>query len=286
MFKRILLIVVVLNTSLHALAQNSDSLTIVKAKWTSQRIMPKVRLKTHHFNTGNLFGSNENISYLEVKNKRSTRVFKLAAERSVLKTTSAFAVEHQAEAAINGTFFDVKNGGSVDYVKVDGTVLGTTRLEANQQRARHQKSAIVISEGKLSIVKWDGTADWENQLAAENVMISGPLLTYNGQNEELDSASFTTARHPRTAIGIKPDGKIILVTVDGRNAQSAGMSLIELRETMRWLGCSTSINLDGGGSTALWIKKAGIVNYPTDNKKWDHEGERKVANVVLISRQP
>jgi exopolysaccharide biosynthesis protein len=286
MFKRFIFTFLIVNTSLLSLAQNSDSLTVVKAKWTSKRIMPKVRLKVHHFNTGNLFGSNENISYLEVKNKRSTRVFRLAAERTELKTTSTFATEHQAEAAINGTFFDVKNGGSVDYVKVDGQVLGTTRLESGQQRARHQKSAIVIAAGKLNIVKWDGSPDWENRLAEENVMISGPLLTYKGQNEELDSASFSTARHPRTAIGIKPDGKVILLTVDGRNAQSAGMSLKELRETMRWLGCSTSINLDGGGSTALWTRKDGIVNYPTDNKKWDHAGERKVANVVLISKKP
>jgi exopolysaccharide biosynthesis protein len=286
MFRRSIVTLLLVNTSLLVLAQNPDSLTIVKAKWTSKRVMPKVRLKTQHFNARNLFGSNENISYLEVKNKRFKGVFKLAAEAVELKTTSTFAIANQAEAAINGTFFDVKNGGSVDYVKVAGEVLATTRLEADQQRARHQKSAVVIADGKLSIVKWDGTADWENRIAAENVMISGPLLTYNGINEELDSATFSTARHPRSAIGIKPDGRVILLTVDGRNEQSAGMSLEELRETMRWLGCSTSINLDGGGSTTLWVRKAGIVNYPTDNKKWDHEGERKVANVVLISKKP
>ena len=51
---------------------------------------------------------------------------------------------------------------------------------------------------------------------------------------------------------------------------------------------SDAINLDGGGSTTLWItnyKDNGVVNFPTDNKKWDHEGERKVANVVLLKKK-
>jgi len=54
---------------------------------------------------------------------------------------------------------------------------------------------------------------------------------------------------------------------------------------MKWLKVQNGINMDGGGSTTLWISNQpgnGVVNYPTDNKKWDHEGERKVANVVIV----
>jgi exopolysaccharide biosynthesis protein len=57
---------------------------------------------------------------------------------------------------------------------------------------------------------------------------------------------------------------------------------------MTWLGCTSSINFDGGGSTTLWVSgfpDGGVINYPTDNKKWDHEGQRKVANVVLIKKK-
>ena len=56
---------------------------------------------------------------------------------------------------------------------------------------------------------------------------------------------------------------------------------------MGWLNADDAINLDGGGSTTLWInnyQENGIVNFPTDNKKWDHEGQRKVANVVLLKK--
>ena len=111
------------------------------------------------------------------------------------------------------------------------------------------------------------------------------LLIFDKKIEKLDATSFTRARHPRTAIGIKADGKIILLTVDGRQANSAGMSLPELTSTMRWLGCVSALNLDGGGSTTLWVADKGVINYPSDNKKWDHEGERKVANVVILKKK-
>jgi exopolysaccharide biosynthesis protein len=63
------------------------------------------------------------------------------------------------------------------------------------------------------------------------------------------------------------------------------MNLIELQQVMRWLGCVSALNLDGGGSSTMYIKgepENGVVNYPSDNKKFDHAGEREVANTVLL----
>ena len=61
-------------------------------------------------------------------------------------------------------------------------------------------------------------------------------------------------RHPRTLIGTHPDGSVWLVTVDGRQPQlSAGMSLVELRALARRLGLTNALNLDGGGSTTMWV---------------------------------
>ncbi|MES2458612.1 MAG: phosphodiester glycosidase family protein [Bacteroidota bacterium] len=272
-----------------ALGQDADSTTFADSQWTVSGVARKVRLLTHHFNSGNLFGANQNISYLEIKNKGKKPVFEIGFEPVVLKPTSVYGTASGALAAINGTFFDIKNGGSVDFIKAKGTVINENRLEKNGQRAAHQQAAIVINKGKLSIKKWDGSASWEQNLEGQDVMVTGPLLQINQVNEKLDSSSFNITRHPRTAIGIKPGGKIILLTVDGRNANSAGMSIFELSKIMRWLGCTSSINLDGGGSTALWVQhypENGIINYPTDNKLWDHAGERKVANVILLKKKP
>mgnify|MGYP003584152859 CR=1 FL=1 len=281
------LILICITASHLSYGQNLDSVTFVNTKWKKQKVAPKTKLFVHHFNEKNLFAANQNISYIEVKNKGKAIGFDIGSEAKELKTTATFGKENNAIAAINGTFFDIKNGGSVDFIKVNGKVISTNRLEKNDKRAMHQKAAIVISKGKLNLKKWDGSEKWEHNLQEEDVMLSGPLLAIDGTNEKLDSVPFNTLRHPRSAIGIKPNGEVILLTIDGRHENSAGASLFELTKIMRWLGCTSAINLDGGGSTALWIdakEENGVVNYPADNKKWDHEGSRKVADVILLKR--
>jgi exopolysaccharide biosynthesis protein len=147
----------------------------------------------------------------------------------------------------------------------------------------------VFNRGKLSIEKWNGKQDWEQSLQGDDIMVSGPLLILNQTAEKLDTLnSFNKTRHPRTAVAITKNKRILLITVDGRNENSAGMSLFELTKLMRWLNAADAINLDGGGSTTLWISnymQTGVVNFPTDNRKWDHDGERKVANVVLLKKK-
>ena len=45
---------------------------------------------------------------------------------------------------------------------------------------------------------------------------------------------------------------------------------------------TAAINLDGGGSSALWSKETGVINHPRDNRKFDHEGERSVPNLIVV----
>ena len=59
----------------------------------------------------------------------------------------------------------------------------------------------------------------------------------------------------------------------------------ELAHLLHVLGGKDALNLDGGGSTALWLSGApeeGIVNFPCDNRNYDHQGERKVANFLYV----
>ena len=125
-------------------------------------------------------------------------------------------------------------------------------------------------------------------MSKQIVICDDHLLFLNGIKEDLDTTDFNRLRHPRTCLGIKPNGSVILLAIDGRNDNSAGASLPELTKIMSWLGCTSAINFDGGGSTTLWINgfaDQGVINYPTDNKKWDHEGQRKVANVILVKKK-
>jgi len=275
--------------SFNVYAQDLDSLSFSKAKWEKTSVAKKTKLFTYQFADSSLFTANQYISFVEIKNHKKAPGFFIGFDKKELIKTAVFAQKYQAKAAINGTFFDIKNGGSVDFIKVNDTVINQNREEKNNIRALHQRAAVVINNHLLNIKKWDGSATWENTLTDQNVMLSGPLLMINNEKEKLDSVPFNKLRHPRTAIGIKPDGTVLMLTVDGRQQNAAGMSLFELTKIMKWLGCSSAINLDGGGSTTLWVSgygENGVVNFPSDNKKWDHEGERKVANVIFIKAKP
>lgn len=113
-------------------------------------------------------------------------------------------------------------------------------------------------------------------------MIGGfPLLLQKGE-PVLDRVAdlrpaFSAVRHPRTAIGLRSDGRVLLLTVDGRRpGYSEGMTLAELTDLLRVLGATDAINLDGGGSTTLVIRGE-VVNRPSDAS-----GERPVANMLLV----
>ena len=264
----------------------TDSVNVVNVDWKKKKIISGVILKTHWFNN-NLFGSNQNVSILEIKQKKNL-VLDLGYDAKKLITTSDFGKSTNSLAALNGTFFDIANGGSVDFIKSDRVIINESRLGKSGERSGHQTSALVFNQGKLSIAKFDGDSFWEKSLSGDDIMVTGPLLMMDRLDEKLDSNAFSKTRHPRTAVAVTKKNRVLLITVDGRDEKSAGMSLFELAKLMRWLKSKDAINLDGGGSTTLWLsgyEGNGVVNYPSDNKKWDHLGERKVANVVLLKNK-
>ncbi len=115
-----------------------------------------------------------------------------------------------------------------------------------------------------------------------------PRLLSNGKvdiniEEERINRNFATDKHPRTAVGFdKAKTTLYLVAVDGRQPLvSIGINLYSLAEYLRELGADEAINLDGGGSTTMWIR--GEVT----NKPSDRGGSRTVSNSILvISTQP
>jgi hypothetical protein len=89
--------------------------------------------------------------------------------------------------------------------------------------------------------------------------------------------SFVASRNPRTLAGVRRDGRILLVTVDGRRpGWSAGVTLPEAARVMRALGAQDALNLDGGGSTTMTVRGE-VVNVPSDPT-----GERPVSDGVFV----
>ena len=111
-------------------------------------------------------------------------------------------------------------------------------------------------------VKLNTNPNWDG---VKHIISGGPYLLKNGEiyvdvtDEKLNAI---TGRNPRTAIGITSDKNLVLITVDGREENSVGMTLTELASYMKSIGCVEAMNLDGGGSSVMYVK-GNIVNSPS-----------------------
>jgi hypothetical protein len=87
------------------------------------------------------------------------------------------------------------------------------------------------------------------------------------------------APQPRTAVGYTRDGHLLIATVDGRQAGwSVGMSLREWAQAFVQMGAEGALNLDGGGSTTMWVRGEGVVNRPSNA---GHR-QRRVGTALLV----
>lgn len=88
--------------------------------------------------------------------------------------------------------------------------------------------------------------------------------------------------HPRTAVGFSADGRrMYLLTVDGRQADSRGVTLTELGAMMAELGAHDALNLDGGGSSTMLAREPGSAEAQIENSPSDG-GERHVPNGLAL----
>ncbi len=279
-------------------AQNyADSLMLHYVRWISMDLGNGLTWKYYHFNQRELFASNQHVSILQTKLNNKNLKFALgSADNYVpegdtlrkLKYTSTIAVENYALVAVNGGFFNTKRGGSVDFLKINKKIIDSASYSPNKPIPEHSMAAITINGNDFKIVKGGTKLYWEKSLPQENVLVTGPLLMYNNVEQELRNNPFNTNRHPRTCACVTKDDDLLLITVDGRNTMAQGMSLHELTYLSRMLGCKDAINLDGGGSTTMYVKGQpfeGVVNFPCDNKQFDHYGERAVSNVLMILKK-
>ncbi len=291
MIKRSLLLSLALLMSLLVLAQSKDSLTFVNAPWEVSQIAKGITLKQFHFTGDNkIFESSQYISIIEIDTKKAKGRFALANDPGRITPTSKFAKDSGAVVAVNGTFYNMRKPyNSVSFFRKYGELC----YEFTEKMEQRDNGALAISKkGKISIeyapVDEQGlvlAADWAKNVAAPHVMGSGPALLKDGQQAPLIQNSFNKNRHPRSAVATYKN-KVYLITVDGRAKGVAdGMSLWEFTSIMRYIGADNALNMDGGGSTTLYVKDApenGIVNHPSDNKKFDRQGERHVVNSLLF----
>jgi exopolysaccharide biosynthesis protein len=127
-------------------------------------------------------------------------------------------------------------------------------------------------------LNFENATPWNVQSA----IAGGPVLVQNNEvfitvDEEVFFNSKIPGIHPRTAIGITEDNKLIILVVDGRQVSSRGVYLEELAQIMVNLNCVEALNLDGGGSSAI------VVNNKLINKPSGSFSEREVMSAIVVT---
>ena len=176
------------------------------------------------------------------------------------------------------------------------TYKGRVREVREGGDSKIQPGTVVVSIGQVMVKKTPAlAAGAEVILSTETIpslrgavtaISGGPVLVQDGsivriRNTGDDSyrMSSMTERHPRTAVGWN-DRTFFLVEVDGRQSNlSIGMTLAELADYFKSLGCREAMNLDGGGSSTLWYGGR-VRNHPCDGS------ERMIANSLIVYKMP
>ncbi len=129
-----------------------------------------------------------------------------------------------------------------------------------------------LSAGETLEITWS-VGGWPGIFDAIGGM---PLLVSEGQVVLGECTISFCLRHPRTGVGVTPEGRLLLVVVDGRQpGYSVGMSLEEFAGLFVDLGATFAMNLDGGGSSTM-VVKGRVVNQPSDGT------ERPVSSAILV----
>lgn len=167
---------------------------------------------------------------------------------------------YEIRIANNGKVTEVSKNGNMKLDK-DSVV-----LSAHGDAAKVLERVQVGDRVRLRETLGSDAAD-----AAELVIGAGPSLVTDGKAdvrsaEENIAGDIARGRAPRTAIGVKKDGTVILLVVDGRSSSSAGMSLQELADYMVKLGAWQALNFDGGGSSEM-VLDGKILNNPSDGRE-------------------
>ena len=235
------------------------------------------------------------------------------------KTTKALTVEgtNVAPSASGITVYTKKLSSTVDlsgYTVYEGSYIeyrdysGGYFLKGSIKGVASVSSLSSVDAGKFYVATKDQTfganqpVKVEYNLAGELAGIENAVgfiyqVLKDGQPQYAktttsnnDNALFINTTHPRTLVGFKKDGSVVLMVIDGRGGVSEnleGASLFQCGELLRLAGCVEGYNLDGGGSSTLMARingKLTLINDPSDARQTGQPwGQlRSTGNAILL----
>ena len=193
--------------------------------------------------------------------------------------TSETAAKNHAAAAVNGGYFNLKEGGlSTSFVTICGAMVADPRenklLATNPKLIPFLPQIFNRTEVRF-VTNKDGA--WKILFAKHNDALpknmnlvhslqGGPRLLpaidaveeafYRTETDGTVTDAIGTKRAAaRTAFGTTPDGRAMMLTVSGKgqDPESSGLTLTELADTMKELGCTEALNFDGGASATMYV---------------------------------
>lgn len=216
------------------------------------------------------------------------------------ESVPAIAKRTGADIAINGGFFDMSLNPNQD-----GLPSGTLIIKGHIYQKKNQvQSLLVIKDNKLVIMR----SNPAKQISKNVSMVSGiPLLIEHGKIPTTLSkkvGDFYNMPHARTALGVKADGSVVIVVAEyhyqvdltnivlGNAEETAskqnkqGLTILNLARLMKTLGCQYAINLDGGGSSTLYMNGK-VVNQTIGDIDEDNglHAVRAVSDAIIFKQR-
>ena len=263
-----------------AVAQGSpaDSIAFATAEWRVSDLGGGAECR---YAQVDMFGSRQSISVVSYPRRGfETQIVHLDRRA---EATSELGKAAGADIAVNGSYFNVRTFEPVTFVLVDKKIVGrptpTELVRTNGIIAFRDKKG-----RKMDIFFCDTSEYRQVARRYRSALAAGPGLIDDGRIVEYDSdKTFYTGRHPRTLIGKRADGEMVMAVIDGRfQGEGEGATIAETAYIARQLGLVEALNLDGGGSSTLWTARKGVLNHPYDNHRFDHAGERAVPNCIVV----
>ncbi len=225
--------------------------------------------------------SNKFTGYVLIIND-STRVKVGYSEKLEIEgqTTSEIAENNGAIAAINGGGFTDEATGSLwtgTGAKPTGIIMSNGEIKYNDLSSDDEQREVVgITEDGVLLVGSYSLNELIQHKAKEAVSF-GPALIVDGQ-KAITNGDGGWGIAPRTAIGQRKDGAIILLVIDGRQTNSIGATLKEAQDVLYEYGAYNASNLDGGSSSTMYYKGE-VINSPSDSL-----GERAVPSAIYVEK--
>ena len=247
---------------------------------TEQKIAPGIT--ESEVITNNSSGNNQNIDYfceVDLKGTSTTKIISGYADYNANKwkmqrvTDQAKAAQkatgYNVVAGINADFYNMSTGQPAGALVMNGKVYQGT--SGRPYFAILKDGTAAIREGNVSL------DDVESAVGGDTIMVK------DGKLVNLDpNSTYQNIVYSRTAIGIKDDGSVVTFTTHGRNYPiSCGRTYKEVAEMLIGKGCTTVLNLDGGGSSTYASKYEGSNDFLCRNTPSDGN-ERTVSSSLLV----